>query len=324
MTQLAEAPVSVTLDGPAPATGGRGRRERAPETAPAAPRRRRRAAVRRPWWVASLFVLSALLVGFAVYVVLVSQLQQARDQTLLWAAYRSELAEAVAPVGQVDDQGRVLVPGAPVALIEIPAIGVSQVVVEGTTSDQLKAGPGHRRDSVLPGQAGTALVYGRQAAFGGPFGRLGELVVGDEITTTTGQGTSTYRVTGLRVAGDPQPQPLTAGQGRLTLVTADGTPFIPEDTLRVDAQLVSEAQPAPTKVITVADLSPAEQPMAGDPSGIFGLVLWVQLLLVVGLAAAWAAIRWGRWQAWIIGVPVLLAVGLGVANAASSFLPNLL
>ncbi len=271
-----------------------------------------------------MFVLSSMLVGFAVYVVFVSQLQQARDQTLLWASYRSELAEAVAPVGQVDDEGRVLIPGTPVALIEIPAIGVSQVVVEGTTSDQLKTGPGHRRDSALPGQAGTALVYGRQAAFGGPFGRLPELRIGDEITTTTGQGTATYRVTGLRYAGDPQPQPLAAGQGRLTLVTADGTPFIPEDTMRVDALLVSEAQPAPAKVVTLASLSPAEQPMAGDSSGIFTLVLWVQLLLVTGLAVAWAAIRWGRWQAWLIGVPVLLAVGLGVANATSSFLPNLL
>jgi LPXTG-site transpeptidase (sortase) family protein len=272
----------------------------------------------------SLLVLAGLLVGFAVYVVFVSQLQQARDQTLLWAAYRGQLAEAVAPVGQVDSEGAALVPGAPVALLEVPVIGLTQVVVEGTTSDQLKTGPGHRRDTVLPGQAGTSLVYGRQAAFGAPFGRIGELVVGDQITVTTGQGTATYRVSGIRLPGDPQPQPLAQGAGRLTLVTAEGTPFIPESTLRVDADLVSEPQPFGERIVTLAGLAPAEQPMAGDSSGIFPLVLWVQLLLVAGFAVAWAAVRWGGRQAWLVGVPVLLAVGLGVADAVSSFLPNLL
>ncbi|NHA00350.1 hypothetical protein G5V59_10155 [Nocardioides sp. W3-2-3] len=55
-----------------------------------------------------------------------------------------------------------------------PRLDVEQVVVEGTAPGDLFAGPGHLRSTVLPGQAGTSLVYGRAATYGGPFGRLDE------------------------------------------------------------------------------------------------------------------------------------------------------
>ena len=36
-----------------------------------------------------------------------------------------------------------------------------------------------------------------------------------------------------------------------------------------------------------------------------------------------AALRWGRKQAWIVGVPIVLFFAFGVADAASRLLPNL-
>lgn len=33
---------------------------------------------------------------------------------------------------------------------------------------------------------------------------------------------------------------------------------------------------------------------------------------------------WGRWQTWIVCVPVLTALGLAVSGAATRLLPNLL
>ena len=121
-------------------------------------------------------------------------------------------------------------------------------IVEGTDSGTTQLGPGHRRDSVLPGQAGVG-DPGPQLTYGGPFGPLDRLAPGDEIHVTTGQGEHTFQVFGLRRAGDPLPESLADGQGRLELMTADGLQLFPTGVLHVDAQLVSEVQETPTKVL---------------------------------------------------------------------------
>ena len=120
----------------------------------------------------------------------------------------------------------VLLPdGAPVALLEIPSLGIREIVVEGTDSATTQLGPGHRRDTALPGQAGVSVLFGRAAAYGGPFARIQELAPGDEFTIITGQGEHEYEVIGLRYAGDPAPPRLTAGESRVILTTARGAPF---------------------------------------------------------------------------------------------------
>lgn len=271
-----------------------------------------------------LLIFSVLCLGFLANLLIVSQLVHARDQEVVYSDFRSELANAVAPVGQVDVNGALLRPGAPVAVLEIPDIGLQEVVVEGTTSTVTQSGPGHKRDTVLPGQAGTSVIYGRQAAFGGPFGQLEILQPGMTIVATTGQGPAEYRVIGVRRPGDPLPPALQQGQGRLTLVTAMGPRFMPTDLLRVDAELVTPAQPAPPRVLTAASLDPAEQAMAGDPAGLVPLLLWMQLLLVVAVATVWLVVRWGRWQAWLVAAPIVFFAGVMASMSALRLLPNLL
>ena len=271
-----------------------------------------------------LLVLGVLCVGFLANLVVVSQLIHARDQEVLYADFRSELANAIAPVGQTDINGALLVPGAAIAVLEIPDLEMREVVVEGTTSTVLESGPGHKRDTVLPGQPGVSVIYGRQAAFGGPFGQLDILQPGMKILVTTGQGQAEYAVIDVRRPGDPVPAALPAGEGRLTLVTAMGPRFMPTDILRVDATLVSDAQPASPRVLTAAAMEPAEQAMAGDPAGLVPLLLWLQLLLVVVVLTIWLAIRWGKWQAWLIALPVILFVGVSASMSATRLLPNLM
>jgi LPXTG-site transpeptidase (sortase) family protein len=272
----------------------------------------------------ALLTFAILCLGFLVNLLIVSQLVHARDQEVLYSDFRSELANAIAPVGQTDVNGALLRPGAPVAILEIPDLGMKEVVVEGTTSTVTQSGPGHKRDTVLPGQAGTSVIYGRQAAFGGPFGQLEILQPGMVIVATTGQGPAEYRVVGVRRPGDPLPTPVEAGQGRLTLVTAMGPRFMPTDLLRVDAELVTPAQPAAPRVITAASLDPSEQAMAGDPAGLVPLLLWLQLLLVVAVATVWLVIRWGKWQAWLVAAPIVFFAGVMASMSALRLLPNLL
>jgi hypothetical protein len=164
----------------------------------------------------------------------------------------------------------------------------------------------------------------RQAAYGGPFGQLSSLAKGDTITVTTGQGEYTFTVTGLRRPGDPLPAPSEAGTSRLTLTTADGTPYLASSTLRVDAELKGDAAELPARVFGTNALSAAERPMSGDNSAWIPLVFWAQGLLLAAVGVVWARNRWGRWQTWVVGVPVLATFGLGVAGQIARLLPNLL
>jgi LPXTG-site transpeptidase (sortase) family protein len=281
----------------------------------------------QPWLRVSgafLSILAALLLGFVAQLTLFGGLQHSRAQRMEYADFRGALAQAKAPVGQVDDGGGLLTLGTPIAVLDIPRIGLHEVVGEGTTAGVLAAGPGHRRDTVLPGQAGTSVLLGRRAGYGGPFARIDTLRRGDRITVATGQGMHTFAVLGVRRVGDPQPAALTTGQGRLTLVTASGPAYVPTDVVRVDAVLTSGAQPVPRMVIGTGALPPAEQAMGIDQGVLVPLVLWGQLLVAAALGVVWIRHRVGRWHAWVIAVPVLGFLGVTVADQAASLLPNLL
>jgi LPXTG-site transpeptidase (sortase) family protein len=211
-----------------------------------------------------------------------------------------------------------------VAILEIPRIGVREVVGEGTTGRDLMSGPGHRRDTVLPGQAGTSVVMGRRAGYGAPFARLAELVSGDIVLVTTGQGKHVFSVLGVRQAGSPIPSRSGQGTGQMTLVTADGPPFMPTDVLRADAALKSAIQPTPAQIPARA-LPGSEKVMAGDASALVPLVLWTVLLVISAFGVVWVRERVGHWHAWVIGLPVFMILGLTVADhAAATLLPNLL
>ncbi|MFG3658313.1 sortase [Streptomyces sp. NPDC047706] len=272
----------------------------------------------------ALCLLAALLLGFAANLTIVGHLQHARDQQTAYDELRRQLALGVAPVGQQTYEGELLEPGAPVALLRIPTLGLKEVVAEGTTSGVLMSGPGHRRDTPLPGQAGTSVIMGRQWAYGSPFNDLHQLPPGTEIRVTTGQGTATYEVSAVRREGDPLPPALEEGEGRLTLITAEGGPYTPSGTLRVDAELTSDVMPAPPRPPAPGWTDESEQAMGTEGAAWLSVFLWSQGLLMAALLTMAAYRAWGRWQTWIVGVPVLAAFGLAVSGAAARLLPNLL
>ncbi|MFB6959737.1 sortase [Streptomyces sp. NPDC056309] len=272
----------------------------------------------------ALLSLAALLLGITAQLLFLSGVQERAAQHTAYDELRNALALGTAPVSQTDQQGRLLAPGTPVALIDIPSLRVRQVVLEGSDSGVMTDGPGHRRDTPMPGQAGTSVLMGRAAAYGGPFERLADLAEGDRFTVTTGQGAAKYRVVGVRRAGDPAPAPLASGQGRLVLATATGPSYMPGGILRVDADLVSTPFETPAAVIRPGTLPESEQPLA-RPSGVpWPLVMWLQALLVAAVAAVWTWHRWGRHQTWIVFAPVVAVLGLQVATRTTELLPNLM
>lgn len=264
---------------------------------------------------AALSVLSVLLLAFAVHVVALSGLQQGRTQDVLYKDFRHDLSQAVAPVGGA------VAPGEPVAVLDVPGLSLRQVVVEGTRSGELMKGPGHRRDTALPGQAGVSAIVGRRAAYGGPFAAVDALRPGDPLAVFTGQGRVTYVVERIRTEDDVLPPPVEAGAGRLVLVTAD-EPFWPREPILVDARQTSPVQPTPAG--RPGSVSEAEGLMQGDPAAVLPLALWAQLLAAAVLCLTWAHIRWGRRQAYLVGVPVLVLVLWNLCENVTRLLPNVL
>jgi sortase A len=272
-----------------------------------------------------VFVLIAVVCGsLLLQLVVLSGFQQRSAQQSAFDEFRSELAKGTAPIAAVNEEDESLRPGTPMAYLEIPSIGVRQVVLEGTTSGVLFDGPGHRRDSPFPGAPGTTVIFGRRATFGGPFSQIGDLEEGDAIRVTTGAGEFDYEVIGIRKENEPSPPKLEAGEGRMLLVTADGRPYLPDGVLRVDAELKSEPLRGGSPAFTSKTLPASDVIMASDTTTLWALALWLQALLVVTVAFVWAWFRWGRTRAWIVGLPVLLLVGLMVAEQVARLLPNLL
>jgi sortase A len=270
--------------------------------------------------VVALVVVAVLAGWLLLQLVGLSGLAQTRAQQVLNAQLREELAAQTAPAGGVIE------PGSPVALLVVPTLGLREVVVEGTASGDTMSGPGHRRDTVLPGQAGISILYGRSTAYGAPFRGITLLREGDGIRVTMAQGEFTYRVDGVRREGDPSPAALPAGGGRLTLVTAEGdgplAGITPSRTVYVDATLVGDAAVGAGHLGVIPE---AEKALAGD-TGVVPLLSLCLAGLLTAAAATTAALLRGipRGAVWVMAAPVLVACAWASADQALQLLPNLL
>jgi sortase A len=89
--------------------------------------------------------------------------------------------------------------GDPVGRLRAVAIGLSEVVVQGTGAGDLRRGPGHYPDSPLPGARGTVAIAGHRTTYGAPFRDIDDLASGDRIDLEMPYGRFTYSVERTRV-----------------------------------------------------------------------------------------------------------------------------
>ncbi|MFB9313564.1 sortase domain-bontaining protein [Nocardioides plantarum] len=248
---------------------------------------------------------------------LLGGLSHDRQQTLLYDQFRVQLAETTAPLGPTVEVGD------PVAIVTIPAIGVEEVVVEGTASGDTLAGPGHQRATPLPGQRGTSVLMGRAATYGGPFGDIGDLRPGDDIEVLTAQGRKTLDVLGVRREGDPIP--VFTDPAVLTLVSAEGhgllSALTPDTTVYVDA-VAAEAFATPSGY--GGKVPASEKPMKSDDTALPLLALWLALLVGLSVAIVLARQRWTATLVWIVAGPVAITLAWQTTDTAMRLLPNLL
>ena len=92
--------------------------------------------------------------------------------------------------------------GDAIARLKVPRLDLSVVVVNGTSTSDLRRGPGRHEDSFLPGEGELVYVAGHRTTYGAPFSAINELEPGDTITVELPYGTVEYRVTRHRIVDD--------------------------------------------------------------------------------------------------------------------------
>jgi sortase A len=127
--------------------------------------------------------------------------------TSVWSPGRL-LAREQAPPVRVDEA---------LALLEIPAIGLRAVVVEGTGALALNRAIGHVEGTTPPGFRGHVALAAHRDGF---FRRLGELEPGDRVFLDAGSGARSYEVQGAAIVAPDDTEVLDPAYGdALTLVT---------------------------------------------------------------------------------------------------------
>jgi sortase A len=163
-----------------------------------------------------LLVVGFLTLGYCAFVLvdrtIYQSYQYARFEEQLnnsrstSANARRAVAEPVVPI-----------PGGALGRIEIPRIGLTAMIMEGTRERTLRRAVGHIPGTVLPGQPGNAGIAGHRDTF---FRPLRNVQHDDEITLTTLGGTYHYLVDSSRVVAPEDMQVLNDSDDTiLTLVT---------------------------------------------------------------------------------------------------------
>jgi len=329
----APAPVAVpsidVITGPHPPVLPRGRRRHA------APRTGLRDDHRRWLITASTWVrnIGALLILFAAWQVWGTAIAQHHTQAALRSQFDAKVATAPHPaktftLAPATAQLPEPPGGTDMALIQVPEIGIDQVVVSGTDADDLAKGPGHYIGTAMPGQAGNVAIAGHRTTHGAPFNRLAELAPGDPIylTTPTGQ-----RLTYI-VAQTPYPVlPSNTsvlndfGDNRLTLTTCNPEFSAAQRLIVVAEYQPPGATPKARPVVAKGSGTPVNVTASGEAGWNTPLIplvlLELGLLVALGLLNGRLARFFGREGRWLVLVPIWLALLFALFQSLTSFLP---
>ncbi len=94
--------------------------------------------------------------------------------------------------------------GDAIGQIQIPRVGHSYNIVQGTDTRSLEEGPGHYPSTAFPGMGQTVAVAGHRTTYLAPFRFLNELTAGDRIFVTMPYGRFTYVVQYQRIVQPTQ------------------------------------------------------------------------------------------------------------------------
>ena len=302
-----------------------------------------------------LIVFGVLVFLFVAYQLWGTDLSEAHSQTQLRARFETELHQhdrathksgtstttTTAPTGPTPSTttpaptvAPVTAPpadGSPVGEIQIPAIGLDKVVVQGTGTTDLQQGPGHFPGTPLPGEAGNVAIAGHRTTYGAPFFNLNELTSKDTITITTVQGTFIYQVMDTIVVAPSDTAVVAPTAGATLTLTTCNPRFSASSRLVVQAVLTTP--PIPTPVVVTppshshkATATAAQTSDLAGEQGAWEPALWWGLAVVLIALMGWrgsrrVSRRSARWSAYALSGVAGLVVLFFFFGAISPLLP---
>jgi LPXTG-site transpeptidase (sortase) family protein len=173
----------------------------------------------RPYFNRKAVSLVLIIVGLALLGYVGSEYWgMHRSQQRLEAEWERQASSMNTPAAPVIPPDQML------TRVVIPKISLDAIVVEGASRKELSEGPGHMKQTAMPGQTGNAVITGHRDTF---FRHIYELVKGDKIQVRRAGQVFTYEVTGKKIVmpedvsvirQTPDPQ--------LTLITCYPTYYI--------------------------------------------------------------------------------------------------
>ena len=158
-----------------------------------------------------LFLSGTLAISYVALTLLHATLYQEAAGITLEKQKSAQQQHRVTLPSAVANQGDVL------GRIEIPRLGVTIAILEGTSAQTLRLGVGHIKGTALPGEQGNSGIAGHRDTF---FRPLKSIRTNDEIRIQTASGISRYQVDWVRVVAPEDTEILgSSAKPSVTLIT---------------------------------------------------------------------------------------------------------
>jgi len=163
------------------------------------------------WSRRLLFIVGTLAITYVGFTLLDARLYQASAKRSLESQIQLEkLPHEIQPKPAIK-------PGDVLGRLDIPRLGLSVAVLQGTGSRMLRLGAGHIEGTPLPGEVGNSAIAGHRDTF---FRGLKDIRKNDEIQFQTATGLSRYAVDWAKVVAPGDVSVLAPStKSSLTLVT---------------------------------------------------------------------------------------------------------
>ncbi|MGA2729265.1 MAG: class D sortase [Terracidiphilus sp.] len=170
------------------------------------------------WTKRSLFIIGGVTIAYVTLTLLYARFCQEAAGNSLDKQIYAEAQHHASSSRIVAKEGDVL------GRIEIPRLGLTVEVFEGTTPRTLRVGVGHIEGTALPGASGNIGIAGHRDTF---FRGLKDIRTGDEIQLQTATGLWRYKVDWVQIVAPRDTAILSPStESAITLVTCYPFRFI--------------------------------------------------------------------------------------------------
>jgi len=156
---------------------------------PSRPKGRGSGALILRWTARIVLAISVILLAWVGWVIIQGRFYQASVTEYL----KEQRKLPQRPAGPIEAE---LVEGQTLGRMDIPRLGLSVAIFQGTKSKTLRIGAGHIEGTAIPGEAGNSGIAAHRDTF---FRPLENIRTNDEIQIETARGFSHYQVDSIKI-----------------------------------------------------------------------------------------------------------------------------